>query len=94
MAVRPSWYSIKKQRLMSRNNKEAVRGIKIIVGDMPINTALRKFKQRVDDSGKLEDVKAKMFYEKPTTKRKRAKGAAKARWKKKLRDQQLPKKMY
>jgi small subunit ribosomal protein S21 len=48
----------------------------------------------VDDSGKLEDVKAKMFYEKPTTERKRKKGAAKARWRKKLRDQQLPKKMY
>jgi len=79
---------------MSRNNKDTVRGIRVTVGDMPINTALRKFKQRVDDSGKLEDVKAKMFYEKPTAKRKRAKGAAKARWKKKLRDQQLPKKMY
>jgi len=94
MAVQLSWYSTKKQRSMSRNNRDAVRGIKIIVGDMPINTALRKFKQRVDDSGKLEDVKAKMFYEKPTTERKRKKGAAKARWKKKLRDQQLPKKMY
>jgi small subunit ribosomal protein S21 len=79
---------------MSRNNKDTVRGIRVTVGDMPINTALRKFKQRVDDSGKLEDVKAKMFYEKPTTERKRKKGAAKARWKKKLRDQQLPKKMF
>jgi small subunit ribosomal protein S21 len=79
---------------MSKNSKDAIRGIRVIVGDMPINSALRKFKQRVDDSGKLEDVKAKMFYEKPTTKRKRAKGAAKARWRKKLRDQELPKKMY
>jgi small subunit ribosomal protein S21 len=42
----------------------------------------------------LEDVKAKMFYEKPTTARKRKKGAAKSRWAKKLRDQQLPKKLY
>jgi len=79
---------------MSKNSRDIVRGIKVIVGDMPINTAMRKFKQRVDDSGKLEDVKAKMFYEKPTTERKRKKGAAKARWRKKLRDQQLPKKMY
>jgi len=79
---------------MSRNNRDAVRGVKIIVGDMPINTAMRKFKQKVEDSGRLEDVRAKMFYEKPTTERKRKKGAAKARWKKKLRDQQLPKKMY
>jgi len=77
---------------MSKNNK--VFGNKVIVGDLPLSVALRKFKQKVEDSGLLEDVKAKMFYEKPTTTRKRAKGAAKARWKKKLQDQQLPKKMY
>lgn len=79
---------------MSRNNKDKIRGLRVIVGDMPINTALRKFKQKIDDSGKLEDVKAKMFYEKPTTERKRKKGAARSRWSKKLRDQQLPKKLY
>ena len=77
---------------MSKNNK--VYGNKVLVGDLPLAVALRKFKQKVEDSGLLEDVKAKMFYEKPTTTRKRAKGAAKARWKKKLQDQQLPKKMY
>jgi small subunit ribosomal protein S21 len=75
-------------------NKNKVRGTKVIVGDLPLNVALRKFKQKVDDSGLLEDVKARMFYEKPTTTRKRAKGAAQARWRKKVADQQLPKKMY
>jgi small subunit ribosomal protein S21 len=75
-------------------SKNKISGLKIIVGDMPINTALRKFKQKVDDSGLLEDVKANMFYEKPTTERKRKKGAAKSRWRKKLRDQSLPKKLY
>jgi small subunit ribosomal protein S21 len=59
-----------------------------------INQALRRFKRKIDDSGLLDDLRAKEFYEKPTTARKRKKGAAKARWKKKLRDQQLPKKMY
>jgi small subunit ribosomal protein S21 len=77
---------------MNRNKK--TRGTGVIVGDMPINVALRKFKQKVDDTGKLEDVKAKMFYEKPTTERKRKKGAAKARWRKQLREQQLSKKLY
>jgi small subunit ribosomal protein S21 len=77
---------------MNRNNK--IKGTGVIVGDMPINVALRKFKQKVDDTGKLEDVKSKMFYEKPTTERKRKKGAAKARWRKQLREQQLPKKLY
>jgi len=59
-----------------------------------INQALRRFKRKIEDSGLLEDLRAKEFYEKPTTARKRAKGAAKSRWRKKLRDQQLPKKMY
>ena len=77
---------------MSKPNK--VFGNRVIVGDLPLAVALRKLKQKVEDSGLLEDVKDNMFYEKPTTARKKAKGAAKSRWKKKLQDQQLPKKMY
>lgn len=80
---------------MSRNNNnKTVFGNKIIVGDMPINAALRKFKQKVDDSGVLETLRKKMFYEKPTTVRKRKAGAARARWLKKLKDNELPKKFY
>jgi small subunit ribosomal protein S21 len=71
-----------------------LQGNKIICGDMPFNTAMKKFKQKVDDSGVLEDVRSKMFYEKPTSVRKRKKGAARSRWLKKLRDQDLPKKLY
>jgi small subunit ribosomal protein S21 len=78
---------------MSRN-RDRSRGVKIVVGDMPLNTAMRKFKQRVDDAGLLETVKDNMFFEKPTTERKRKKGAARARWLKKLRDQSLPKKLF
>jgi small subunit ribosomal protein S21 len=59
-----------------------------------INQALRRFKKKVEESGLLDTLRQKEFYEKPTTERKRKKGAAKARWRKKLRDQQLPKKMY
>ena len=77
---------------MSKNNK--VFGNKVIVGDLPITVALRKFKQKVEDSGLLEDLRKKMFYEKPTTERKRKKGAAKALWNKKLRDDSIPKKMF
>lgn len=59
-----------------------------------VNSALRRFKRKVQDSGTLDDLRAKEFYEKPTTERKRKKGAAKARWRKQLRDQQLPPKYY
>ena len=59
-----------------------------------INQALRRFKRKIEDAGTLETLRAKEFYEKPTTERKRKKGAAKSRWNKKLRDQQLPPKLY
>jgi len=59
-----------------------------------INQALRRFKRKIEDAGTLDTLRAKEFYEKPTTERKRKKGAAKARWRKKLRDQQLPPKLY
>ncbi len=59
-----------------------------------INQALRRFKRKVDESAVLDDVRKHEFYEKPTTERKRKKGAARARWNKQLRDNQLPKKMF
>jgi small subunit ribosomal protein S21 len=58
------------------------------------NKALRRFKKKVEESGVLDDLRSREFYEKPTTKRKRKAGAAKARWQKKLREQDLPKKMF
>jgi small subunit ribosomal protein S21 len=59
-----------------------------------INQALRRFKKKIEAAGTLEDIRKKEFYEKPTTERKRKKGAAKARWRKKLRDAQLPPKLF
>jgi small subunit ribosomal protein S21 len=78
---------------MHKQNK-GTRGMFVEVKDGNVNVALRKLKRKVDDSGLLLDVLAKQHYEKPTTKRKRKKGAAEARWRKKLRDQELPKKLY
>jgi ribosomal protein S21 len=79
---------------MRKNKDNKLMGNKVLVGDLPIAIALRKFKQKVDDSNLLEIVKDNAYYEKPTTTKKRAKGAARARWLKKLRDQELPKKLY
>jgi small subunit ribosomal protein S21 len=75
------------------NQKSRGTGVTVKDGEN-INQALRRFKRKIDDSKKLDDLRAKEFYEKPTTARKRAKGAARARWNKKLRDQQLPPKLY
>ena len=59
-----------------------------------INQSLRRFKRKVEEAGTLDTLRAKEFYEKPTTERKRKKGAARSRWLKKLRNDTLPKKMY
>jgi small subunit ribosomal protein S21 len=77
---------------MTRNLRK--RGIVVEVKDGNITSALRKFKRKVDDSNKLIDVIKRTSYEKPTTERKRKKGAARARWMKKLEAQSLPKKQY
>jgi small subunit ribosomal protein S21 len=76
-------------------NNNIPKGSSVYVRDNEnINQALRRFKKKVEAAGTLEDIRAKEFYEKPTTERKRKKGAAKARWKKKLREQQLPPKLF
>lgn len=72
--------------------KEYKRGVKVIDGK--VDQALRKFKKKIQESGLLEELRARETYEKPTTERKRKKGSARARLRKQIRDQQLPKKLY
>ena len=78
---------------MAKYDKLKGSGVTVREGEN-INVALRKFKRKVEEAGTLDALRAKEFYEKPTTERKRKKGAAKARWRKKLRDQQLPPKLF
>ena len=78
---------------MKKQLKE-IKGNFVEVKDGNINVALRKFKKKVDESGILLEVVRRQAYEKPTTTKKRKKSLAKSRWQKKLRDQELPKKLY
>jgi small subunit ribosomal protein S21 len=78
-----------------RENNRHIKGTVVFLRDGDdVGRALRKFKNKMEDSNKLKDLQRKEFYEKPTTMRKRKAGAAKARWKKKLKEQQLPQKMF
>jgi small subunit ribosomal protein S21 len=70
------------------------KGITVEVRDGNIISALRKFKKKVDESNKLIDIIKRTSYEKPTTEKKRKKGAARARWLKKLEADSLPKKLF
>jgi small subunit ribosomal protein S21 len=66
----------------------------VTVKDGNVERALRKFKKKIQEQGLLIELKERETYEKPTTRRKRKKSAAKNRWQKQLRSQQLPKKLY
>jgi small subunit ribosomal protein S21 len=74
--------------------KEQPKGNTVLVHDGNVEKALRKFKKKIMEQGKLQDLREREFFEKPTTERKRKKNQAKRRWAKKLEAQQLPKKLY
>lgn len=80
---------------MTYDKRPHLRGIAVIVKDTDtLDKALRKFKKKVAESRLLQNLKEREFYEKPTTAKKRAAGAAKNRWRKKLEAQSLPKRLY
>jgi len=60
----------------------------------PFEKLMRRFKKKIQDSGVLQVLKEREFYEKPTAVRKRKKAAAKNRWRKELAKQSLPPKLY
>ena len=60
----------------------------------PFEVAMRRFKRTIEKTGMLTELRAREFYEKPTSERKRKLAAAVKRHHKRLRSQMLPKKMY
>jgi small subunit ribosomal protein S21 len=73
---------------------EKLHGRSVLVQDGNVDRALRKFKKKIAASGLLNDLRDREHYVKPTTARKLKASAAKQRWRKKLREQELPRKMY
>ena len=80
---------------MRMKMRDKPRGLTVVLKENEnITQALRRFKRKVEDSGVLDTLRSKEFYEKPTTERKRKKSAAKNRYNKKLQKEQLPPKLY
>lgn len=69
-------------------------GSKVIVQNDNLEKALRTFKKKILESGKLIELKEKEFYEKPTTKRRKNKNQQVRRAQKRRESEALPKKMY
>lgn len=82
-------------RIKKKMMNQKIKGTAVVLKEgEDINRALRRFKNKVEESGILKTLQKKEFYEKPTTERKRKKAAGRARYLKKLEKEQLPKKMY
>lgn len=60
----------------------------------PFEVAMRRFRRTIEKNGLITELRAREFYEKPTTERKRKQDAAIKRNHKRLRSQLLPKKLY
>lgn len=65
---------------MSRDNhRPKVRGTCVMVKDDQVEKALRKFKNKIQDSGKMDEVRERGEYVKPTTVRRVAANKARRR---------------
>lgn len=71
-----------------------LRGKKVIVQDNNVDKALRKFKKKISEDGLLQELQNRQFYTKPTVKRKLQKSQAKQRWRRYLKNQELPPKLF
>ena len=79
---------------MAYEKPNKVTGNLVVVQHDNVEKSLRKFNKKVAESGLLQNLRERETYEKPTTRRKKAKASAKRRWQKKLQSEQLPKKLY
>ncbi len=77
---------------MKYNN--VLRGRSVEVKNDDVNKALRKFKNKVQESGILQDLKEREHYVSKANKLRRAKSAGRMRWLKRLEAESLPKKLY
>lgn len=78
---------------MSKRTNEFL-GSKVIVQNDNVEKALRLFKKKIQDSGKLMELREKEFFEKPTTRRRRVKNQQTRRAQKRREAEALPKKMF
>lgn len=81
---------------MSQNNyvPPMAPGSKVYVAEGKFEAAMRKFRNKVQDSGLMIELREREAYEKPTTSRKRKASQAKKRWERKLANDSLPKQKY
>ena len=65
------------------------KGTTVTVKDGNVEKALRKFKKKIQESGKLEELREREQYEKPTTTRRLAKNKAVRRYQKQVESDEI-----
>ena len=68
----------------NKSQNDGPKGLRVDVRNGDVNKALRLFKKKVQEAGIIQEVREREAFEKPTTRRKKAKAAARKRWLKKL----------
>lgn len=69
--------------------------MKVVIKEgQSFESGIRKFKKKILESGMLNELRERQEYTKPSIARKIARGKAVSRWKKYLRSQELPTKLY
>lgn len=75
---------------MKKNHNDHQKGLCVYVREgEPIEKALRRLTRKVKENKILEELREREYYTKPAEKRKKAKAAARARWLKYLKKQEL-----
>ena len=72
-----------------RESQRKSKGTTVSVKDGNVEKALRKFKKKIQESGKLEELREREQYEKPTTTRRLAKNKAVRRYQKQVEADEL-----
>jgi small subunit ribosomal protein S21 len=72
-----------------RETQKKLKGTTVSVKDGNVEKALRKFKKKIQESGKLEELREREQYEKPTTTRRIAKNKAVRRYQKQVESDEL-----
>lgn len=73
---------------------DSKQGLFVDVQEGQFEKAFRKFRNKVEDSGLLIEIRERMEFEKPSISRKKAKNQARKRWLKKVASTKLPPKLY
>lgn len=75
-------------------SRKSHRGSAVQVFNDNFEKALRTFKKKIADSGKLIELREKEFYEKPSVTKRKTKNQQERRAQRKRESEALPKKLY